>query len=156
MALKNIINPFTGLLQKVFDDSSISSSGLSLDTTLDSSGITLSFTAGENLIAGDICYLKSDGKFWKANSTDNTKIPCTTMATATILADASGIFLFLGTLKDGTLSLTVGGNIYVSTTDGTITQTAPSSSGNIVQVIGIALSATVIYFNPNSVTVEVA
>jgi len=39
-------------------------------------------------------------------------------------------------------------NKYVSAaTAGAITSTAPSASGKFVQVIGVALSATVVYFN---------
>ncbi len=51
---------------------------------------------------------------------------------------------------------TVGGAIYVDTTPGAITQTAPSGSGDIVRVIGYAVNADTVFFQPSGAWVEVA
>lgn len=48
------------------------------------------------------------------------------------------------------------GYIYLSTTAGELTQTAPSGTGDQVVAVGWALSATCIYFKPSLVLVEVA
>jgi hypothetical protein len=48
------------------------------------------------------------------------------------------------------------GPIYLSTTAGGLTQTAPSTSGDKVQVVGFALTADVAYFNFNTTYLTVA
>ena len=53
---------------------------------------------------------------------------------------------------------TMGNPIYLSTTAGAITQTAPSGTGDIVRIIGYLVDDTteVIYFNPDNAYVEIA
>lgn len=46
----------------------------------------------------------------------------------------------------GLSSLTIGSRQYMDTTPGGITETPPSTSGNVVQCVGIALTATTIDF----------
>lgn len=120
------------------------------------SGIIVNMTAGENLTFGSFCYLKSDGKLWKADADAAATMPVTLMATATISAEASGLFLAQGFARDDTWAWTVGGLIYASTTPGALTQTAPSGSADIVQIVGVATHADRMYFNPQLVTVEIA
>lgn len=105
------------------------------------------FTAGEALVDGDLCYLKSDGKMWKAsNAAASTTEGKLGIAAGTIAADAEGDFLVEG---DNTgSSLTVGGRVYVGTA-GAVTQTAPSSSGEQVRIIGYALTASLWEFSPS-------
>lgn len=116
-------------------------------TNLSASGNIFLATAGENLAFGDIVYIKSDGKLWKADADASTLFPAQFMAIATISADAVGKFLHTGFARNNSWTWTVGGPVYLSTTAGGITQTAPSGSGNCIQVLGFALSATVISFN---------
>jgi len=113
------------------------------------SGLTVTATAGESLVFGDVCYLKSDGKLWKAKADAATTVPCFYMAMATIAADADGVFLEIGKVRDDTWSWTVGAVLYVSTaTAGALTETKPTGSGNQIQQIGIAMAATVVDFRP--------
>jgi hypothetical protein len=112
-------------------------------------GWKVSATAGENLVFGNMCYLKSDGKYWKADADASGTMPVTAMAAATISADTAGVFLRQGWARDDTLTNTVGGKIFASTTAGGQTQTAPSGSGDQVQVIGLAEHADYFYFNPS-------
>jgi hypothetical protein len=63
----------------------------------------------------------------------------------------SGTFLERGYVRNDDWNWTVGGGsgiIYVSTTSGSLTQTAPAGAGDVVQPVGIAISSDVIYFNP--------
>jgi len=120
------------------------------------SGTIINATAGENLSTGDVCYLKSDGKYWKANATSSSTMPACVMATQAISANTTGKFLIQGYWKNTGLSLTVGGLIYMSTTAGGITQTAPNATGNQIQVLGYATALDTIYFNPNLMLLEVA
>jgi hypothetical protein len=121
---------------------------------LTANGVKLSITAGENLVFGDIVYIKSDGKAWKANATDSTTSPAFGMSLGTIAANSAGVILLSGIVrKDAWTWATFGvaGMLYVNTTSGTMTQSLAglSSTGNAIQVLGQALSATIILFNPS-------
>lgn len=120
------------------------------------SGVTATLTAGENLVIGDVVYAKSDGKMWKADADAVTTMPGVALATGTINANATGEFLLLGYMRDDTWNWTVGGYLYVSTTPGNPTQTAPSGSGDQVQVLGVAITADIIYFCPSLELVEIS
>jgi hypothetical protein len=50
----------------------------------------------------------------------------------------------------------IGGELYLSTTAGDITQTQPTGSGDIVRVVGYAINADLIYFNPSQDWIELA
>ena len=72
-------------------------------------------------------------------------------------ANATANYLLHGFARKDTWSWTVGSNIYLSTTGtttNTMTQTAPSGTNQVIQILGWATSATVIYFNPSLVQVE--
>lgn len=114
-------------------------------------------TAGENLVYGELCYLKSDGKYWKADADAATSMPGTALACASISADATGTFLKFGYMRhDAWDWSTVGGLLFVDTaTTGGMTQTAPSGTGDQVQCVGYAKSADIIFFNPALVIVEI-
>lgn len=112
-------------------------------------GSIFSGTAGENLVFGNMCYLKADGKYWKADADASTTMPVTAMAAATIAADAAGIMLKRGWARDDTLTNTVGSPIFASCTAGEQTQTAPTGSGDQIQIIGQAEHADYFYFNPS-------
>jgi len=116
---------------------------------------TLEMTAGENVSPGDVCYLKSDGKMWKTDANaEATSKGLVLMAIDTITADNTGTFLVKG--KYTTSGLTAADVMYLSATAGAITNTAPSGSGDIVRIIGYALSTTVLYFNPDKSYLEIS
>ena len=121
------------------------------------SGDVITATAGESLAIGDVCYFKSGGKFWKmdAGAAATTKGMCA-MATATISADASGVFLLKGLIRDDTWTWTVAAELWVSCTPGNPTETQPSGSGDQVRLIGYAKSADYIWFEPDKTYVEVS
>ena len=114
------------------------------------SGITRTGTAGENLAFGDICYMKSDGNLWKADANAASLFPAKAMATATITATNSGTFLMVGQARNDAWNWTIGGTVYLSTTAGSMTQTAPTATDDCVQVLGVAFpNADTVYFNPS-------
>ena len=120
-------------------------------------GMIGTFTAGEGMTIGELCYLKSDGKMWQVDaSAEATAKGMLAIATATISTDGAGVFLLRGFIRDDTWTWTVGGDLFGSETAGLPTQTAPSTSASIVRIIGQAYSADVIYFNPDNTFVEVA
>ncbi len=117
-------------------------------------GIKVPGTAGENLVFGDACYIKSDGKMWKADADAIATSSATHLCLATIAADASGSFLLIGVARDDTWTWTVGGLIYLSLTAGAMTQTAPSATDDVIQILGKATHADRMYFKPELVQVE--
>lgn len=48
----------------------------------------------------------------------------------------------------------VGVPLYVSTTPGSMTTTAPSSNGDYVRIVGYAIDADTIYFDPDKTWIE--
>lgn len=144
-------------------DASWATLDISNDTTpqlggnldINDKAITEELTAGENVADGDLCYLKSDGKMWKADaSAESTSSTTLAMATATISADDSGTFLIYGNYTSS--SLTAGSIYYVSETGGEITTTAPTTSTSIVRLVGTAKSTTVLFFNPDTSYIELS
>lgn len=118
-------------------------------------GTVVQGTAGEALTYGQVVYLHSSGKYYKASGSSAATMPCIAVALGSISADATGSFLLNGYLRDDGSSWTVGGLIYVSaSTAGAITQTIPIGSGNQIQRLGIAQSATVILFKPDLTVIE--
>jgi hypothetical protein len=122
------------------------------------SGLLATLTAGETggLVFGDLCYLKSDGKLWKADADTATTMPGVAMALGSLDADASGTFLLRGFVRDDSWSWTVGGALFASTTAGGLTQTAPSGAGDQLQAVGLATDADRMLFSPDVVTGEIA
>ena len=115
----------------------------------------IELTAGESLVSGDLCYFKSDGKMWKADADAvATSKGLIAICVDTISADASGTFLLKGEYT--TSGLTTGDELYISTTAGDWTDTAPSATLDIVRIIGYALSTTFLYFDPDKSYIEVA
>jgi hypothetical protein len=127
------------------------------------SGLTAIFTAGEALERGEVVYFKAaDSKMWKAVATASATSRCVAMAAEDISADAAGKFLLQGFLQDnGTFpAYTVGGALYTpeAETSGQNVpeQTAPDSDGDFVQILGWAVTANMVYFNPSGDIIEVA
>ena len=141
-----------------------------LDVMIDStpadetvSGITATFTAGEALVRGEVCYFKAaDSKMWKAVATAAATSNCVAMAAADISADAAGLFLLKGFLADnGSFpAYTVAGTLYTpeaeTSSQNVPEQAAPDTDGDFVQVLGWAVTANSVYFDPDSTIVEVS
>lgn len=132
---------------------------IGLTTNLTWSGKAITGTAGENLAIGDQCYYKqTDQKWWKADArTEALMDGDIAMATETILADAVGMFLTSGYIRNDSWAWTVDGSlrkVYINPTPGQPTQTMPTT-GEFVRITGYPLTATVIHFNPTSSYAEV-
>lgn len=120
------------------------------------SGIRFTDTAGEGLVFGNLCYMKSDGKWWKADADAIATMPGLALALATISANADGAFLKQGFIRDDSWGWTAGGLVYASTTPGGLTQTAPSGSGDVAQTVGFALTADIMHFKPSLALLDAA
>jgi hypothetical protein len=112
---------------------------------------TETFVAGENLTALDLVYLKSDGKWWKSDAdavSTSGGLLGIAMNAATANATAS-VQLHGSFVRKDAWTWTHGDILYVSTNPGEITATAPVGSGDVVRVVGTAVSQDVIYFTPS-------
>ena len=84
------------------------------------------------------------------------------MATATIAADAMGVFLLKGFARFNSEfpTWTIGGALFTpeaeTSSKNVPEQAAPDTDGDFVQVIGYAVSADAVYFDPDSTVIEVA
>ncbi len=116
------------------------------------SGITINLVANETHNFGDVVYIQTDGDAALADADATTTAPAVAMCTATVTATNTGTYMTYGVARDDTWAWTVGGLIYLSTTGttgNTLTQTAPSGTGDVVQVVGIATHADRMIFNPS-------
>ena len=111
--------------------------------------------ASENLTAGDFVHLHNNAgalNVRKADATTNAK-PAIGFVLAGVTAPANATVYLLSQTNTGRSGLTIASEYFLSTTAGGVTTTAPSATGNIVQRLGVATSATSIVFD-NTVTVE--
>jgi hypothetical protein len=120
--------------------------GISAETQVAKAGVG-------GLAANDVVYLHivtvtltAD----KADATDATKRAQGYVKSAFNAGDDATVFL------DGELpgtSLTPGAKYYLTTTPGTVSATAPTGSGNMVQCVGESVSSTAIKFDPDKIPI---
>ncbi len=121
------------------------------------SGTTATMTAGIALVLPQAVYVGGDGKMEKALATAAATMPAIALACGTIAENAEGEFLMQGFFRDNTWDWTPGGLLYVSrATAGALTQVLPAIAGEQVQVVGVAITADIIHFNPSYELVEIS
>jgi len=120
-------------------------------TNQTASGIKTTLTAGEALVFGNMVYMKNDGKVWKAAASGISTTPVIGMCLNSVSANGTATILLCGRAYNSSWSLGTGGSeIYLTTSAGGFSTTPPSGvTGYVVQVLGVVLSATTIYFNPS-------
>jgi hypothetical protein len=96
-------------------------------------------------------FMAADGHLDTANATTSATAPCVALAMET--GTGSKKILLHGVLRVDAWNWTTGpgtnGLIYVSLITGTLTQTPPSATDQVIQPIGWALSDDCIYFTPS-------
>ena len=122
------------------------------------SGISAVLTAGAVLALGNAVYLKgADSEVYKALATGTTTMPSIALATCATTDGNPFEFLLLGFMRHDAWAWTPGGPLYVSReTAGDLTQTLPAIAGEQVQVVGIAITADIIFFRPSLELVEIS
>lgn len=123
------------------------------------SGATARLTAGASLTFGQVCYMGSDGKMELADaSVIATAGAWAMVADATIAENATGNFLLHGFARDDSWNWGTLGSLLVLdiTTAGNmlLIASAPSGANEVIQVLGTATTADIVYFNPQTVMVE--
>ena len=132
----------------------------SLGASLTTSGQLMTLTAAQTTAFGDICYVNSSGTATLVNASTIAGASALVMcADAAGNSSVSGNWLVYGTARNDSWNWgTIGGFIYATitgTTGNTLSQTAPVALNNSVQIVGIALSAHVMFFDPNMPQVEI-
>lgn len=132
---------------------------LSADGTF--TGITIAGTAGAALAFGDLIYLAVADSRWElvdADSVTTAGAVWTGMCVLAAAADGDPTTVLLqGNIRaDANFpALTVGAPVYAGTTPGDIQVAQPSGTDDVVQVVGFAITADSIYFNPSQVYITV-
>ena len=131
---------------------------ITLPTITGSTGEIVYFGTGSGLSAGLIYYFNSSGQWTVANATTST-------SSKYLIGIALGSSITDGMLIRGYAKYSVGnyssvgtGDIlYLGTTNGFFQTTAPSSSSEVVRVIGYCIDSAndIIYFNPDNTWVEI-
>ena len=124
------------------------SSGL-IDSTFIPSIGDISVEASEALDAGDFVELHLDGGTLKMRKADNSNArQADGYVLNAVAAAANGVIkpLHVG-VNNGLSGLTIGTRYFLGTA-GDVTTTPPTGSGELVQCLGIARSATELYMTP--------
>lgn len=89
----------------------------------------------------DAVYLNGSSQWVLADANGSNTYPCRGLAVATVSTGNATSVIEDGVVRNDAWTWTPGGTIYLSTTAGGLTQTAPSTTGDKVQVIGYAIDA---------------
>ncbi len=138
----------------IFDDS--------LSATAKYSGLiisaqTLKTGPGQTIAVGDLLFLNSLQQWELANATATSTMLCAGVSLGTCgdnTTNGDQKVLLQGFIRKSGYSFSIGSRTttdicYPDTNDGAVTQSKPSSSGNVVQPIGWARSSDTMYFSPN-------
>lgn len=98
----------------------------------------------------DAVYLNGSSQWALADANGTNTFPARGLAVATVSTGNATTVLIRGTVRNDAWNWTPGGTIYLSTTAGGLTQTAPSGSGDKIQAVGFALTADIAFFDFNS------
>jgi len=119
-------------------------------------GVVVSIASGESVTAFNAVYIRSDGEVGPADADAASSMPAIGVALESKSDGQATKILISGVLRDDTYNFTPGADLFIGTTAGEITATAPSGSGDTVQKIGVALTADSIYVNFNTTEVLLA
>jgi hypothetical protein len=118
------------------------------------SGITAPFTVHQDFALGQPGYIASDGQMDLAAASGTATAPAIGIATAAIDQSENpvGRFLLHGFIHLHTLApgWTIGARIYLSHTAGGLSSSvAAVGAADVSQIVGIAVAADILYFNPS-------
>ncbi len=147
-----------GLVPKTADLTIANVTGL--QAALDDHSINIEqLTAGEILVAGDIVYLNSNGRYHKASNTaESTARGDLRVALASIALGAVGSIAKQIVITIPTTTIPIGDVVYLGANGGYIDTAARNAltTGQQSRRVGIITSATTLYFDPDRTTLELA
>ena len=140
--------------EKLEVDGNIKTSGDIILTTPasanDSSGIVFG-VANSSVTFGQVYFLNTAGNSWGVALSSSSN--CTRLI-ALGAGTSSSKMLFNGMFKAASHGFTIGSPLYIANSNGTLTETAPTTAGHFVRVVAYAISANEIYFNPDNTWIE--
>ena len=120
-------------------------------------GLTAQMLAGGAIAAFDlVCIHTTTQEVVEADASNLATTRVIGIAPAAISDTATGTILLHGFIRDDSWNWTTGATLYLSETAGAMTETAPTTSGAFVKVVGIALEPDVVYINPDNSWIEIA
>jgi hypothetical protein len=167
----NFVDGVTSAIQTQLDDKLSKTGGtmsgnvtlgenasLDLDPALSAdgkySGICITGTAGATLAFGDLIYLSSSDSRWELADADAASTSQRLLGMCVLAAAADGDptkILLQGNIRADAAfpALTIGSPAYVGETAGDIQTAIPTGADNVVRVVGYALTADELMFNPS-------
>ena len=120
-------------------------------------GITVTATAGYTQAFGDLVYLDPTDSRWElcdANAAAAADGDSRGMIGMVVVAGTDGnacTILLIGAIRADAKfpTFTINNPVYVSETAGAVTQTQPTTTDVVIRVVGFALTADEMYFNPS-------
>ena len=136
------------------DTSFIHNPTTELTTSVEGYGDIVTFGGG-SLTAGNLYYLDSLGSWSSADA--NATSSSTGMLAFALGTSASDGMLVRGYIRNSGFTTSTGDVLYIGLTTGTITNTPPSSVGEVVRIVGYSIDGTneIIYFSPDNSWVEI-
>lgn len=124
-----------------------------IDADLSASGTKTNAVVDVNTVGyAAALFLAADGNYEEADADAEVTMPCLALALET--GTGAKDILLHGYIRNNAWSWTVGAPVYVSATEGELTQTIPSTAGQQVQVVGYATATNTLYFNPDMTIIE--
>lgn len=120
---------------------------------IDGKAFSAAFVAANALTAGDVCILKAGGMDTADKGSSADAAGLLGVAETDVASSATGRFVLHGFIaKSG---FTAGQTLYLGDA-GDMTSTVPIVSGDIVRPVGYAISASLVYFDPDKTWIEVS
>jgi hypothetical protein len=119
------------------------------------SGITITGTAGYAQTFGDLVYLAAADSRWEKTDADASATGGPVLIGMVVVAGAADgsacTILLQGQIRADAAfpALTISAPVYLGETAGAIQTAIPTGADNVIRVVGFALTADEIYFNPS-------
>ena len=119
------------------------------------SGIVIAGTAGSTIAQGEVCFLASDGKWDKVDGIlDGTDTGFSKQLGICLVAagdtEATEMLVY-GKVRSAKFpALTVGSAVYLSDTAGELVVAQPSTTNFAIRIVGYAITAEDLFFNPSN------
>ena len=99
-------------------------------------------------------YYFTSGSAWSITDADAASASTGLLAMALGGTPSNGMLL-RGYVENASWSWSIGGSLYLSTLAGSITQSAPTGTLDIIRIVGYALSSNTIYWCPDNTWIEI-
>jgi len=126
-----------------------------INTDLAYCGQVAIFEANDVITAGQLIRWDTGGHIQRADADAANTMPCVGLALNSTTAGHNGLVLMQGWIYNSAWTLAEGKDVFVGLVGGSISTTAPSDSGDQVQVVGIGQTEDLMWFNPDYTVMEI-